>query len=97
MNPVENYSEWKAAVQTVLGQLRAVEPYLNDAGRERKDAMATLLSFADFCDTAEELLAWLESGKDMDQYDKQRLRSFHAQSPIRRLRKIAEMEESGKK
>lgn len=38
------------------GQLRAVEPYLNDAGIECKAVMATLLEFANFCNTAAELL-----------------------------------------
>lgn len=90
MKFVENYTEWKAAVQAILKQLRAVEPYLNDAGKERKDVMATLLDLANFCDTAAELMAWIESREGMDQYDNKRLSSHHAQSPIRRLKKIAE-------
>lgn len=73
-----------------MDQLRAVELYLNDAGKERKDVMVTLLNLANFCDTAAELLVWIESRNDMDEYENQCLSSYHAQSPIRRLKKIAE-------
>lgn len=92
MKLVENYAEWKDAVQAVLDQLRAVEPYLNDAGKERKDVMITLLDFANYCDTAAELLEWIKSREGMDKYDDQRLSSCHARLPIRRLEWIAERE-----
>lgn len=94
MKTVENYTEWKEAVQTDLSQLRAVEFYLNDAGKERKFVMITLLNLADFCDTATELLEWIESRKDMDWYENMLLSSYHAKSPIRRLRKIAETDKT---
>ncbi len=90
MKYVKSYVEWKEAVQTTLNQLRAVECYLNDAGKERKDVMVTLLSYANYCDTASELLEWIKSREGMDQYDNQRLSSHHAQTYIRRLRMIAE-------
>lgn len=92
MKLVENYAEWKAAVQSILDQLYAVERYLNEAGKERKDVMMTLLDFANYCDSAAELLEWIESREGMDQYDDQRLSSYHARSPIRRLKNIAESE-----
>lgn len=89
MKAVRNYAEWKAAVQAIGGQLRAVEPYLNEAGIERKAVMATLLEFANFCDTAAELLKWIESREGMNRYENERLSSPHAESPILRLRLIA--------
>jgi len=80
-------------MQTTLNQLRAVECYLNDAGKEHKDVLVTLLSYVNYCDTATELLEWIKSRKGMDKYDNQRLSSHHAQPYIRRLCRIAETAE----
>lgn len=89
MKIVQNYADWKAAVQEILSQLHAVEFYLNDAGKVRKNVMITLLNLANFCDTAAELVEWIESREGMDRHENELLSSNHAQSPIRRLRLIA--------
>lgn len=90
MSFVENYTEWKAAVQAASDELRAVDRYLNDAGKERKAVMETLLDFANYCDTASELLEWIESREGMNRHDSEQLSSIYACSPIRRLKKIVE-------
>jgi len=90
METSENFAEWKEAVQANLNQLQAVAPYLNDSGKERKEVMTTLVNLACFCNTAGELLQWIECREDMDRQDIQRLSSYHAQSPIRCLRRIVE-------
>lgn len=86
MSEIKNYADWQAAVEAECDKLRAVDRYLNEAGKERKDVMATLLDLADYCDTAAELLAWIESRKDMSRYYIQWLDSHHARVAIRKLR-----------
>lgn len=86
MSEIKNYADWEAAVKAEYDKLRVVDRYLNEAGKERKDVMAMLLDLADYCDTAAELLAWIESRKDMNKYYRRWLDSHHARSAIRRLR-----------
>lgn len=86
---VTNYTEWKAAVTAEHKKLFDVSHYLNDNGEERKRVFSTLTSLADFCETPEELLAWIKSRDGFDKYDMAAIESGHATLAIKALRKIA--------
>ena len=58
---VTNYAEWKAAVTAEHKKLAEVSYYLNDNGKERMRVFSILANLAQFCETPEELLAWIES------------------------------------
>lgn len=95
MSKIQTYAEWKDAVQRVFDQLRVVDIYLNEEGKERMAAMHTLLDLASFCDTSASLLAWIESREDMSEDEKQHLLSRHVKLPTRRLHDIVQ-ESDGK-
>lgn len=86
---VNNYEEWKRAVNTEHHKLSEVSHYLNENGTERYRVFATLLNLSSFCETADELLAWIESKEGFDRFDIACLKSGHASLPIWSLRKIA--------
>ena len=58
---VKNYTEWKQAVSAEHRKLSEVSQYLNEKGMERYLAFAALENLSAFCDTAEELLTWIDS------------------------------------
>ena len=90
---VTNYAEWKAAVAAEHKKLFEVSHYLNENGEERKRVFSTLTSLADFCETPEELLAWIESRDGFDKYDVSAVESAYATLAIKSLRKIAKKAE----
>lgn len=85
---ITNYAEWKAAVTAEHKKLFEASHYLNENGEERKRVFSTLASLADFCETPEELLAWIESRDGFDKYDVAAVESGHATLAIKSLRKI---------
>lgn len=87
---MKTYAEWRAAVQTTYNQLRAVDIYLNESGKERMNVMRTLLDLASFCKSPAELLVWIEDRKDLAKCEEQLMSSRHASLPIRRLRDISQ-------
>lgn len=86
---VTNYAEWKSAVTAEHKKLVEVSYYLNDDGKERMQVFSTLVSLAHFCETPEELLAWIESRDGFDKYDVSAVESGHTALAIKSLRKIA--------
>ena len=93
---VTNYAEWKAAVAAEHKKLFEVSHYLNENGEERKRVFSTLTSLADFCETPEELLAWIESKDGLDKYDVAAVESDHARLAIKALRNIAKKDDKHK-
>ena len=91
---IKNYTDWQAAVQAECGRLRSVERYLNEEGEERLAVFSLLINLACFCDTAEELLAWIKCREGLNQHEILCLSSSHAAAPIRMLHIIDESEES---
>lgn len=89
---VQNYDEWKQAVNTERNKLSEVRHYLNENGTERYRVFVTLANLSDFCGSASELLAWIESKEGFTKYDISYLESGHASLPLRSLRKIASQE-----
>lgn len=85
---VKNYEEWVQAVNAEHRKLSELSYYLNEGGRSRMDAFATLGNLADFCATPEELLTWIESKEGLDKYDVAHLESGHVMSAISALRRI---------
>ena len=96
MNKTDDYTTWKAKVKLQCDQLRAVDIYLNEEGKDRMVVFTTLLDLAAFCETAADLLTWIESQEAMSEETKQHLSSFHAKLPIRRLRKIVQQSGEGR-
>lgn len=90
---VTNYAEWKAAVAAEHKKLFEVSHYLNENGEERKRVFSTLTSLADFCETPEELLAWIESKEGLDKYDVAAVESGHDTLAIKALRRIAKKDD----
>lgn len=86
---VTNYDEWKKAVKAEISKLGDVSDYLNEKGTERYEAFSALNTLASFCKTAEELLAWIESGEDLDQREAELLRTRRASDAISSLWRIA--------
>lgn len=86
---VTNYAEWKAAVAAEHKKLFEVSHYLNENGEERKRVFSTLTSLADFCETPEELLSWIESREGFHKCDVMAVESAHAILAIKALRRIA--------
>lgn len=93
---VTNYAEWKAAVASEHKKLFEVSHYLNENGEERKRVFSTLTSLADFCETPEELLAWIENKDGLDKYDVAAVESDHARLAIKALRNIAKKDDKHK-
>lgn len=85
---VTNYIEWKAAVAAEHKKLAEVSYYLNDNGKERMRVFSILANLSQFCETPEELLAWIESRDGFDKYDVSAVESCHATLAIKSLRKI---------
>ena len=86
---VTSYDEWKAAVTTEHMKLVEVNYYLNDNGKERMRVFSVLENPAAFCETPEELLAWIESREGFDKYDIAAIESGHATLAIKSLRNIS--------
>lgn len=89
LKKVTNYVEWKAAVTAEHKKLAEVSFYLNDNGKERMRVFNILENLSQFCETPEELLAWIESRDGFDKYDVFALESSHATLTIKSLRKIS--------
>lgn len=90
---VTNYAEWKAAVTAEHKKLAEVSYYLNDNGKERMRVFSILANLAQFCETPEELLAWIESRDGFDKYDVSAVESAYATLAIKSLRKISKKAE----
>ena len=90
---VTNYAEWKVAVTAEHMKLAKVSYYLNDNGRERMRVFSLLGNLATFCETPEELLAWIESRDGFDKYDVSAVESCHARLAIKSLRNIVKKDE----
>ena len=87
---ITSYDDWKAAVDTEHRKLYEVSHYLNDNGKERMRVFSVLENLAAFCETPEELLAWIESREGFDKYDVAALESGHATIAIKSLRNISQ-------
>lgn len=85
---VTNYIEWKSAVSAEHKKLFDASYYLNENGKERKWVFSTLENLSQFCETPEELLAWIESRDGFDKYEVAAVESVHAILAIKSLRKI---------
>lgn len=90
---VTNYAEWKAAVTAEHKKLAEVSYYLNDNGKERMRVFSILANLAQFCETPEELLVWIESRDGFDKYDVAAVESGHATLAIKALRRIAKKDD----
>lgn len=71
-------------------KLVEVNYYLNDNGKERMRVFSVLENLAAFCETPEELLAWIESREGFDKYDIASIESGHATLAIKSLRNISQ-------
>ena len=89
MKIVANYHEWKQAVNAEYQKLSDMYEYLNEKGLERYKVFAMLENLAAFCETAEDLLKWIDSKEGFNKYDIASIESGYAANPISRLRKIA--------
>ena len=85
---LNNYTEWKQAVQRQYEPFRVVSSlYLNESGKKMLRAFGTLTRFTEFCDTAEEFLNLIDS---LDQCERtQLLNNIDAAAAIEALRKIS--------
>ncbi len=90
MMKVTNYAEWKQAITAEHLKLSEVSLYLNEDGTERYRVFATLFDLSCFCDTADELLAWIDSKSGLTRYDATYLESGHASPAISALRRIVD-------
>ena len=88
---VVTYADWKQAVAEQCAKLRGVLPYLNSDGKERFDAFYTLEQFAFVCDSAQELVDWIDDKEAMTSADIASLASKHVTGAIKKLRAIAEL------
>ena len=86
---VKNFKEWKEAVNKEYEKLRSAEDYLNERGKERKLVYATLVNLANFCESAKELVNWIDK-EEMMREDVEALASPYSRAPMRMLRKLAE-------
>ena len=86
---VQNYAEWKEAVNKEDRRLSDVRDYLNNYGMDRLKAFRTLNELTYFCQTASELLEEIRTSKK-DKDMKKALESAHALGPIKRLEWIVE-------
>lgn len=89
MMKINNYAEWKQAVQRQYEPFREVSSlYLNESGKKILRAFGTLTRFTEFCDTAEEFLNLIDS---LDECRRTELLNGDAAAPISALRKIREI------
>ena len=87
---VQNYAEWKEAVEKEYSRLSDVIDYLNDSGMERLRVFKTLSEMAEFNQTAAELLNDIRTSEKEEVDVKMMVESFHAGRVIKTLEKIAE-------
>lgn len=59
---MKDFIEWRGAVRKEYLRLRDVEPYLNATGLLRVNSLRVILGYADFCETATELVEWFKTG-----------------------------------
>lgn len=86
---VQNYAEWKEAVEKEYSRLSDVIDYLNYSGMERLRVFRTLSEMAEFNQSAADLLEDIRtSAKRVDV--KKMMESFHAGRALKTLEKIAE-------
>lgn len=89
VNMVQNYAEWKEAVEKEYSRLSDVIDYLNYSGMERLRVFRTLSEMAEFNQSAADLLEDIRtSAKRVDV--KKMMESFHAGRALKTLEKIAE-------
>lgn len=86
------FEQWKDACHKEYTQLYNVFTYLNDKGQERYYAFGNLYDLACFCESAAELVEWIDSREGLDEYQRDRLDADQAARPIAKLRRIAEKE-----
>ncbi len=89
MAMVQNYEEWKAAVEKEYSRLSDVIDYLNDSGMERLRVFKTLSEMAEFNQTAAELLDDIRISEKEEEDVQKMMESFHAGRAIKTLEKIA--------
>lgn len=86
---VQNYVEWKEAVEKEYSRLSDVINYLNDSGMERLRVFKTLSEMAEFNKTAAELLNDIRTSEKEEVDVKRAAESFHAGRAIKTLEKLA--------
>ena len=89
MAMVQNYEEWKAAVEKEYSRLSDVIDYLNDSGMERLRVFKTLSEMAEFNQTAAELLDDIRNSEKEEEDVQKMMESFHAGRATKTLEKIA--------
>lgn len=90
---VKTYNEWKSAVAAEHDKLHNVVDYLTAYGKERMLVFGLLLNLDCFCDSAKELLEWIDKKEGLEKEDLNLLESAHAGQPISALRRVVKLEE----
>lgn len=90
---ITNFETWTEMVKAEAMKLYDVHQYLNEKGLARYYAYRNLFDLAVFCSSATELIEWIDSKEEMEDYV---IRSLSlegpAARPIGKLRRIAEKE-----
>lgn len=89
---ITTFEQWKEICHKEYTQLYNVFAYLNDKGQERYYAFGNLYDLANFCESASELVEWIDSKEGLDEYQVKRLDDDQAARAIAKLRRIAEKE-----
>ena len=93
MMKITTYTEWKQAVNAEYKKLREVHDYLNEKGKKRYLAFATLDNLTYFLETAEEMLDQIERKEGLNRYEMEALEGFDAALPIKALRRLVKQKE----
>ena len=89
---VQSFEEWKKACENEHFRLSEMSYYLNQNGQERMLAFGLLLNLTGYCDSADELLDWIESKEGLEREDIRLLETDHANHLIHSLRRLVEQE-----
>lgn len=89
---IKSFDDWKSSVAAERRKLNEVRYYLNAQGSERLRVFSVLENLSDFCDTAGEMVAWIDSRERLDRWDIKAIESDHARPAIAALRRIVKTE-----
>lgn len=88
----ENYQAWVDAVKKERDKLFAVRYYLSTEGTARYSAYETLLGLTVYCDTAAELMEFLDQKHSLHIDTQKNLSSPHLILPLKNLELLAKEE-----
>ena len=86
------FEAWKESLQLEFNKLTAMRRSLDCRGREKISVLLTFLNIADWSESAQEVIDWIDGKNILSEEHVMNLRRAAAEPILRDIRRIAEME-----